>query len=359
MTSPSPRRHPIYGLPFDGAIANDLEREYRSKPWGWRATVQRKRVQREWLLALTGQRGRRRRAVDIPVRRLLWIYTWTTVGDSIMDLAVRQHFPSHWQVELCISPELAGLWRDDPRWHAVHTSIEDCRGPFDYVLMQDLSTSSLKMKLRCGRDVPFSTVFEYLRGERFDRMAFAQRRLEQLLGLAVADPAPPRLWVQGDSPFDAGAPRTRLAVALGARDPRRRYRHWPEVLRVLAQTWPQQTPALEFVLMGRGNARDDVAAMAPHWLHQHARDTVDRLDLHGSALTLKHCDGFVGVDGGLMHMAAAFDRPGAAIFTEIEPRLRLSAISRLTSLYTPQDINSIEPQRVAAAVIASMRPGTT
>lgn len=349
------RHHPVYGLPFDAPLANELEREYRQMPFGLRTTVMRKVVQRELLLRVCGQARLRVARVPRQARRMLWLYTWTTVGDSLLDLAVLQHLPAELQIDLFIAPTLAPLQAANRRWQRVHTRVEDCNGDYDFVLMQDLSTSSLKLKMRCARSVRFATVFEHLRGECFDRLGFAQRRFEQLFGIAADEPAPPRLHL-AHAPRPA-PDRMSIAVALGARDPRRAYRRWPQVLQIVLARWPAAWPAASFVLMGDASAQADLAGFTPEFLDRHCRVEVERLDLAGVAASIAACDAFVGVDGGLMHIAVALDKPGAAVFVEIDPRLRLHREARLRSLFTPRDIDAIVPDAIATALLAALANG--
>lgn len=348
------RRHPIHGLPFDGPLANELRAEYLQLPAGQRANALRKALQRELLLHLTGQARRRVAHVPAEAQCMLWIYTWTTVGDSLMDLAVRTHLPPGLQIDLLIDPALASLYAGDPHFRNVLIDPQDARGPFDFVLLQDLSTASLRLKRRCAPAAPFATVFEHLRGERFDRLGFAQRRAEQLFGIPVGDPARPTLHLPADRASSVKPANLRIAVALGARDPRRRYGQWPQVLQLLVDGWPARWAPPRFVLLGTANALDDLAAFPPWLLERHTDITIGRLDLLGTAAHIRDCDAFLGADGGLMHLAVALDKPGAAVFVEIDPRQRLLSNARIRSLFTPLDINRIAPADIAAALLATL-----
>ena len=350
---PSPfRHHPIYGLPFDATIANELEREYRQMSPARRFTSMRKVVQRELLLRLTGQSQLRVAHAPLQARRVLWIYPWTTVGDSLMDLAVRTHLPANLQFDLLIEPSLAPLYVDDPRWNKVHARVEDCDAAYDFVLLQDLSTKSLKLKARLARSTPFATVFGHLRGECFDRMSFAQRRMEQIFGIEGTGPAAQSLHMAARG--EQSGQQLRVAVALGARDPRRTYGQWPQVLQAVVDRWPAGWPTASLVLMGNQAARQDLALFAPAFLARHCHVEIGQLDLRGVAASITACDAFVGADGGLMHIAVALDKPGAALFVEIDPRLRLLPSARMRSLFTPHDIDCIHPADVAKALLAAL-----
>ena len=345
------RRHPIFEMPFDAAVANDLGREFREQSLGRRASILRKVVQRELLLRVTGQARHRVEHVPENVSSMLWIYTWSTVGDSLMDLAVRGHLPVQLQIDLLIAPTLAPLYKTDPRFRRVLTRPEDVRDKPDFVLLQDLTTASIALKQHCAKTAPFASVFEHLRGERFDRLGFAQRRMEQLFGLSVADPARPSLHLANDGPVPFDATCVNIAVGLGARDPRRRYRHWPVVLETLVAHWPERLPPPRFALLGSANALDDLAAFPAEFIERHCHVAVDRLDLSGTATMIQSCDAFLGTDGGLMHLAVALEKPGLALFVEIDPHMRLLRGSPMQSLFTPSTLDHLAPLEVATVLL--------
>jgi hypothetical protein len=338
-------RHPIHGLPFDEPLRNELRLEFERLPWRKRAGLLRKALQRELLLLVTGQTWLRVARAPANIRRMLWIYNWGTVGDSLMDLAVRRTMPADVQLDLVIAAPLAPLFANDPQFARVYTCIQDCRGGYDFVLLQDVGTGCVMMKLRSAFGAPFATVFGHLRGERFDRMSLAQRRFEQLFGW----PAGPvqRQWLAlGPRPAGHNS-RTRVAVALGARDPRRWYRHWPAVLQALLARWPSARPTPEFVLIGNQSALADLGRFPPEFVAAHCRVEVDRHDLRGVADLIHGCDAFLGADGGLMHLAVACDLPGLALFVDIDPATRLLPGTRLQSLFADAAIGDLAPERVA------------
>ena len=345
-------RHPIHGLPFDAPIRNELRFEYERMPWSQRAGLLRKVAQRELLLLLTGQTWRR--VSRARTRRVLWIYQWGTIGDALMDLAVRRALPDEVRIDLCIVATLGPLFDGDPRFAQVHTRIGDCKGPYDFVLLQNLGAGAVSMKIRSAPLAPFATLFEHLRGERFDRLTFAQRRFEQLFGLPSAAPSPQ--WLALGPRPQRDTRRTRVAVALGAREPRRWYRRWPEVLNALLARWPAAWPAPEFVLLGNRTALGDLPPFAAEPLARHCRIEVDRLDLPGVARAVHDCDVFLGADGGLMHLAVACDLPGLAVFVEIDPALRLLPGTRLQSLFTEGAIDDLPAEQIALAWLEALRP---
>lgn len=353
-------------LPFDAPIIHELDIEYLAQPLRRRINDLRKAWQRELGLFATGQAKRRVPSFPDGPLRLLWIYNWSTVGDAVMDLAMRAHLPRELQIDLLIAPSLAPLYTGDPAFRGVFTRPEDISGDHDAVLLQDLSSLSISLKRRLAASLPFASMFGHLRGERFDRQTFAQRRAEQLFRIPIQAPAAPALVLRprlasertGTHPnliADSYVhTNTRIAVALGARDVRRWYRRWPELLACITSRWPALRPPPRFVLLGTNNANADVAQFNADFLKEHCELQVDRLDLLGTASAIMNCHAFLGPDGGLMHIAVALDKPGLGLFVEIDPRMRLLPGSRVKGLRASGALGDMASNDIAEGLLAAL-----
>jgi Glycosyltransferase family 9 (heptosyltransferase) len=348
----SVRHHPIFGLPFAAPVATDLESEYRRLTRWQQASAMRKVLQRELFSKLIGQARLELCSAPLGTRRVLWIYGWQALGDSLMDLAVRVHLPRQIAIDLLISPSLQPLYADDPFFRAVRSEVEDCAGDYDFVLLQHMNVRSLRLKLQVARNVAFASVFGHLNGERFDRMGFAQRRMEQLFLISPREPAAQHLHVAAAAAVLRD--RIRVCVALGAKDQRRAYEDWPDVLRLCVEGWPTDHPRPLFVLMGDASALRDLQRFPSGFLDRHCQVEAARVELRGAVASMSSCDAFVGMDGGLMHVAAALAKPGLAIFSGIDPRMRLRPNARMRALCEPDDARRLRPSAVAAALLAAI-----
>ncbi len=350
------RRHPIHAMPFDD-VANALEDEYRARSPGQRFDARRKALLLDLRLLLGGQSRRQVRAVPASTRRLLWVHTRTSVGDAILDLAPRRLIPSRIDVDLLIAPALAPLFQSDRRFRAVVSSAAQCASDYDFILIDGLRGSSLRMKAERFRAVPFATMSGHRRGERFDRAAFADRRLRELLGLPGGPVEAPRLDLGADLPSAHDPGHFRIALALGGRMQRGLYSHWPEALTALAAAWPAARPQPEFVLVGQG-----VSAKAQRDAIERAATGLPVTSLVGSgslrkiAVDIAACDAFLGVDGGLMHIAVGVGTPGLSIFVGGDPSYALRPGSTMIALTTDGELDRLEPGAVATAFVAGL-PG--
>ncbi len=350
-------RHPIHGLPFRDGIANALAAEFREQPFGRRVQAVRKALARDAMLVLTGQAHRHVDRAPRGVRRMLWVYTWTTVGDAILDLAPRTLIPASSEVDLLIAPALAPLFARDPRFRAVHTEAAACANDYDFILLDSIRTASLRMKRSRFRRLPFTTMRGHHAGERFDRAAFADRRLRQLFGLPTGPVEAPRIEVGGDVERGRGGDPFVVGLALGARLKRKIYPHWPEVVDAIGEQWPAGLPAPEFRLLGQGRpAREQQAELLALPAGARCVSRVDVGTLDATARELAACDAFLGVDGGLMHVAIGVGTPGLALFTRVDPAYFLRPESSMVALRTDDELAAVPPGDVAAAFLAAL-PG--
>ena len=345
---------PFFDDPGAHRVQHDLVQEYTHWPMRRRRTEYRKAALRQLLLWATGQWRLQRRRVPASARRILWIYDWTTLGDSLMDLSPRSRIPPHITLDLLIAPQLADVYRHDPRFAAVHTTPGTCTAAYDALLLHSLSTRSLQAKRRAFRRLPFVCVMPTVPGEQlYNRIELANLRIETVFQLPAAGPVQPSLHL-GHTPapaLDAG--RTHVAVLLGARDARRSLGCWPQLLGTLQQRWPAQQPAPLFHLLGNGSARQDRDSLPAAWRQAHCMDWVDAPLLDTAAL-ISQCQQFLGPDGGLMHVAIALGRPGLALFTGVDPRLRLLPGTAMATLFTPDGLHSLAVDTIAKRFLAGL-----
>ena len=346
--------HPIHSFPFSAPVANQLAAEFAAQPLGRRMQALRKAAFRELGLVFSGQARHRMARVPATTTRMVWIYTWTTVGDAIMDLAPRELIPTAIEVDLLIAPHLAPLFAHDRRFRRVSTELSSLADDHDFVLLDSLRTTSLRLKTRSFAPLPFATMREHQAGERFDRVAYADRRLRQLFGLAPGEVRTPRIDLPPSLTAEVHE-ATRIAVALGARVERKRYRRWPQVLERIVAGWPEGMARPQFWLLGQGaSARADLDGFASAFLAAHARARVDAGNLGEAARDIGSCAAFLGVDGGLMHVAVGVGTPGMALFSRIEPHYFLRPGSTMQALSTAGDVDEFSADQVADAFLAGL-----
>lgn len=316
----------------------------------------KKTLKHELFLYATGQKQHQVNRIPPNAQRILWVYDWNDgIGDSIIGLSQRFKFPPEVIVDLCITKGPAELFRGDTIFSHIYQRIEECPPNYDFILLQRLGSASIKRKLHNYPRHPFAVMANQPDGEPNDAFfEFAACRMAQLLGSPSQSPTPPRIspTVTANVISQSG----HIAVALGGRDGRRRWRDWPGLLDALVRDWPPTAPQPHFVLIGNGpSARDDLAALPAGFVERHCTVRLDLPDLAEAAREIQRCALFIGADGGLMHIAAALDKPGVALFAEIRPEWRLLPSNPLTPLYTPGAMADIPPAEIAATFIAAVQ----
>ena len=345
---------PFFDAPGAHRVQHDLVQEYAQWPARRRRTEQRKAALRHLLLWASGQRALQIQQVSANARHILWHYDWTTLGDSLMDLSARSRIPAHIRLDLLIAPHLADVYRHDPRFAAVHTTPATCTAAYDALLLHSLSTRSLQAKRRHFCRLPFANVMPSVPGEQlYNRIELANLRIETLFQLPVADPAPPRLHLGPTPAPTLAAGRTHVAVLLGARDARRSLGCWPQLLAGLQQHWPARLPPPLFHLVGNGAARQDQGSLPAAFQQAHCVDWLDA-PLLATAALIGQCHQFLGPDGGLMHVAIALGRPGLALFTGIDPRLRVLPGAAMATLFTPDGLHTLPVETITSRFLAGL-----
>ena len=149
--------------------------------------------------------------------------------------------------------------------------------------------------------------------------------------------------------------RFRIAVPLGARVPQKRYLRWNEVLRDIVAGWPRGVAAPEFRLLGQGaSARKDLQSIDADLVARHGVVEIDSGDLRKAAVDIAACDAFLGVDGGLMHVAVAVGTPGLALFADIEPAYFLRPGGSMAAMRSKGDVSALDAARVAGEFLSAL-----
>lgn len=335
---------------------NDLEREYLSQSLrvkiGWWRGV----LSRELTLWLTGQKFLQRKYFELKGKqhtRILWFYDGLSLGDCIMDLSQRQIIADHATIDLCITRGPASLFVGDPAVRAVYTKPEQCLQNYDFVLMYNLSTYSIRIKRRYFKAIPFATTLDHQQGECYDRITYSWLRLCQLFRLPVA--ANNRAPVRPNIVAADVARKGHVCVALGSVDRRRRYSQWADLLHSIVTGWPAQHAAPRFVLVGNGeSAQEALAQIAPAFIECYCEIRFDLPVIDNLKDEVALCECFLGVDGGVMHLAEALNKRGVAVFTVIKPAWRLLDTTRLKTIAAESNVNDIKPNAIAALFLQSL-----
>lgn len=343
--------HPIYNAFGAGSYLNNLCGEFYEIPSKLRNKWKRKCRQRRYLLWLTGQTLLEQQKIPTGVKRVLWFYDWNTLGDSIMDLSQRYYLSGRYQVDVCMPSGPAELFAGDPAFGNVYTDINQCPTDYDFILLHDISSRSIGIKLRRFFAKPWASMIRHQQGEQYARTALSAYRFAQLLDEPGLEPCRPTI---------AGVCTKRdnqtinVAVALGGGDPRRRYKQWPRLLEKLRQAAPTGRP-LNFILVGSGlPAQEDLKQFSIGFLEQSCEVHLDLPNLLAVRDVMCTADLFFGCDSGLMHLAEALNKPGLVLFGHIRPEWRLLPGTRLRACFSTQTVSDLSVDELLQAATKLM-----
>ena len=180
--------HPIYNAYGAGDYLNNLRGEFYEIPASLRNKWRRKSCQRSLLLAMTGQSWLEQQRIPAGTKRILWFYDWNTLGDSIMDLSQRQYLADRYQVDICMPSGPAELFMGDRAFGKIYTDIKQCPDDYDFILLHDISSRSIGIKLRRYFSKPWASMIRHQQGEQYARSALSAYRFSQLLGAQLRRP---------------------------------------------------------------------------------------------------------------------------------------------------------------------------
>lgn len=351
-------KNPLYRLSGEVGSTWDLKKEYEVLPAFVRLKLLARVAQRELLLLLALQWPLRREKLPKNAKKILWLYNWPTVGDSIMDLSQRYFLPPDVQVDLCIPHGPADLWRSDDRFAHVYANIADCPTDYDFLILHDINTFTIKFKLGKFFGKPFCSIKEHLQGERYSPIELARQRLATLVGREGSPPYPPRLCLDGENSRD-NEEKFLIALVLGGQDGRRIYHRWHEVVALLLARWPRRLPEPRFLLLGVGqNAEENLRAFEGELLEGACVPYVNALSLVETAHLIRRANMFLGADGGLMHIAAALQKPGLAFFSGIRAEWRLHPQASIQAMNFAEPLSEIPPDFLAERFIGLLNEAT-
>ncbi len=136
-------------------------------------------VQRDLILHLTGQYSRKKATVPAEARKVLWFYDWHMLGDCVLDQTLREQLSQQYQIDICIPAAPTDIFDVDPLFHKVYRSVNDCPKNYDFVLLNDVNSRSIRLKLKKYFAAPWSVLVEGedLQPNRYNRRNFVSSRL--------------------------------------------------------------------------------------------------------------------------------------------------------------------------------------
>ena len=340
--------------PIAAPVASDDEWMFASKgAWRMALRVAKRRIE----VACSGQQALERPAIASSWRRAVWFHDEAPqIGDALLDLAPRSLLAEHGiRVDLVLPRALVGVFGGDRWCRAVLASDAAIdAAAFDFAIVDSRSWNALAHKRRVAPKLPWVSVRADYIAYDFQRGQLAARRFAELLGVRLDAAAENRharqkLEVAGEATGNAA--NGRVAITLGAVQPHRTYRAWPQVARALVAHGHRRLTLL-------GSSNGAALAQAVHdalaGTDADVLDLVGRTDIAGSRRAMASSAALVCVDGGLMHLGCTTRTPMLALFDATSlPVWRLPPdFDGATLVSATDDVNGLAADDVAAAALA-------
>ena len=225
-------------------------------------------------------------------------------------------------------------------------------------LIKSAAVGMLARGVRCGYSAasarePLASLFLQKRVSVEKNIAAIQRNrllMAGAIGYQIADDAPLYYGIRSaPAPADELPARYLLALhGTARREKEYPLADWKVLIERCSQAgWP--------VVLPWGNAREHQRA---EQLAAHGGTVLPALGLRKLATIVASCQGVVGVDTGLMHLAAALRKPGIGLYPS-------TAISRFGVLCEPNaplianycETADLEPERVSERLLALLESG--
>ena len=342
-----------YKPDFDTKIPDKAEFQLSSEKVGHKLNEYWRLLRREVSLWFNGQKRLERVQIPKSTKKILWLApSLQNIGDAVMSLSGRVLLKESYQIDLLVNKKNFPLFAQDNVFTNVYVEPEQINEEYDLILLYCVKSITLKMKRKYFPKVPYCHFRGHFDGIEFNWILYSFHRINAILNYPYKQEqidtiARPTLNIPDFTDYN---PR-RIIVAVGGEDlSRRTYEHWEIVLEQVLSAHNN----LIICLLGNENG----LAIAQK-LHDKFGDKiineVAKHNLLSAASLIKNSAYFVGCDGGLMHIASAYELRGVALFGFFEPEYRLPYNSNLTVLFNDVSVNSIEPHDVATALLNKLK----
>lgn len=139
-------------------------------------------IQRGLILHLAGQYQRKKMMVPAGARKVLWFYDWHMLGDCVLSEQLRQNLGQKYQIDICVPAAPVDVFEADPAFHKVYRSAAECPKDYDLVLLNDINSRSIRLKLKKYFATPWAVLVEdeQRQPDVYNRLDFVSSRVQTI-----------------------------------------------------------------------------------------------------------------------------------------------------------------------------------
>ncbi len=292
-----------------------------------------------------------RNSMPEDIRKILWIGCHSdSIGDSLMELSARSLLKNY-ELHVLASKNNASIFENDPFFKNVYTNPTLINDKYDFLILDYFTTKSIKLKNKFFHNIPFFCINEFLYGPDFNRLKLGYCRIAMLLNMPISDIKYNYYIADQKVDFKKEKNLLYVGISIGGEDPLRTFNNFDKLIQKLNS----EVTNLKFILIGSSNGQMQAKKLMNHF--NNVENFVGKLSIQESAFVIKQCSIFICCDGGLMHIAQAFDIPIISLFWKFYPEFRLSCEAHIKlSLFDKSDVNNISINQIVEKFYQSNIP---
>ncbi|MEN9947150.1 MAG: hypothetical protein RLZZ293_1536 [Pseudomonadota bacterium] len=341
-----------YTPEFNTIIPTNFKNQLEQESIPQKLTEYWRLSRREVYLYFSGQKSRELNIIPKNTKKILWLLpSIKNIGDAIMALSARSLLKHKYNIDILVDKNVAELFIDDDIINTVYNDPKQIKSHYDLIILDSVKNISLNIKKQYFENIPFCHFRGHFDGIEFNWILFSYHRINAILGNIYSqqqldDMAQPYLTKSINQ-----SPNNSLLIAIGGEDKLRRvYLNWNSLINKLLYLQLN----FNIILIGSHNGLEMANKLVDQFTNK-VTNMVGKLSLQDTSKLISQAKFFVGCDGGLMHIASAYQLHGVALFGYFEPQYRLPYRSNLEALFDQYTVNNIDDSLILDTIINKLK----
>jgi hypothetical protein len=148
--------------------------------------VFKKYVQRGLVLLLSGQYFLQKNAVPAGAKTVLWFYDWHMLGDCELSPSQAQRIGQNYQLDICVPTGPLDVFEANPLFRHVYRSVDLCSSDYDFVILNDINSRSIRLKINRFRKKPWAVLVDERGSRQYRQPDYVSQRVQQIFGGGIA-----------------------------------------------------------------------------------------------------------------------------------------------------------------------------
>ncbi len=323
------------------------------------------RIARKYILLLIFAQVRLEVKNIPPKSKVLFLYTGKkNFGDAILELSGRILLEGQpFSIDLLALPHIASFFEDDKIFNKIYTDPNIARqNPYDYILISEFNQRSISLKIKYFKSYKFACMFRFFFGPDRSQTLFSFFAFNDIFKLNlkkefIKKTAKLSLWTSEsveNKTLDLLPKNPYIVIAVGGIDQSRTYENWIDFIHIIDQNNINVIPD-HVVLIGSDNGiRFEKEIINANFDKINVSSLINKTSIKQCQTIIKNAKVFLGVDGGLMHIAHTTKTNTVILFGKEPYHLRVTNRPNSFSIQAKNNVNEVLPIDVANALIEAI-----